>query len=286
MDSSSKLDERAIARQIAQMCSESPTGISDKELSAALNISNDEKVDILNKLIDSRFIKPVQKPTGIYYFYQNPEEASKLDNLDRDSKVIYELIASSGSLGLSKTELNKKSNFNPINVGNAIKNLEKRDLIKHIKSLEQKNKNVYILMDVTPDEKVTGNLLWYENGQFNKPFFDLFYKKVFGYIEADENHKGVSFNSIAHYLRSSELNNGQIRDSHVRDVVNVLKYNGKIDEFPGTTKENPEFRVSDWEKIGNLSSYTLTPCGTCPVFDECKEGSVISPENCIYFLDW
>jgi hypothetical protein len=31
---------------------------------------------------------------------------------------------------------------------------------------------------------------------------------------------------------------------------------------------------------------TETPCGMCPVINQCCEGGIISPTNCVYITNW
>ncbi len=32
--------------------------------------------------------------------------------------------------------------------------------------------------------------------------------------------------------------------------------------------------------------WTQAPCGSCPVFDFCKEGGPVGPSGCEYYGDW
>ena len=38
--------------------------------------------------------------------------------------------------------------------------------------------------------------------------------------------------------------------------------------------------------IPDHSALTSVPCGVCPVFNECHDGGVISPQTCIYYAEW
>lgn len=285
MNEAPELNDAQIATRILELLQESVTGLSDADLTLALNISQDRKLVILNKLMVSKYINPIQKQNTIYYLYQDPLLATILESLPRDAKTIYDIISAMGTDGISKNDLNKRSGYNSTNVTNALKVLEKNGLIRSVKSIKQKNKNIYILFDLDPNEEVTGGK-WYKNNQFDKKFVDVFCEKTLKYIKSENSPIGVSFNSISNYLTSTELNKGDTRDDHVKDILNVLIYNGEIEEIPSSIKDNPSYKISDWTKIDSLSVFTSIPCGTCPMFVECKEGGVISPENCVYFLDW
>ena len=39
-------------------------------------------------------------------------------------------------------------------------------------------------------------------------------------------------------------------------------------------------------QIPTTTAFTSVPCGVCPVFNECREGGVVSPQTCAYFDKW
>lgn len=86
-------------------------------------------------------------------------------------------------------------------------------------------------------------------------------------------------------MRSGGSTFNDLKDEHIQSILNMLMYDDKIQELP-SLKSNPIYKISDWEKSIKTSILTSIPCGTCPVFSECREGGIISPEKCIYFLDW
>lgn len=38
--------------------------------------------------------------------------------------------------------------------------------------------------------------------------------------------------------------------------------------------------------VPETTALTSVPCGTCPVFSECHDGGVISPQTCVYYDKW
>ncbi len=38
--------------------------------------------------------------------------------------------------------------------------------------------------------------------------------------------------------------------------------------------------------IPDTSAVTMTPCGVCPVFSECHDGGLVSPQTCVYYDKW
>jgi hypothetical protein len=75
----------------------------------------------------------------------------------------------------------------------------------------------------------------------------------------------------------------ELRDEHVEDILNTLLYDDKIEVVK---YKRGEYKVSGWDQIIKPSILAAIPCGGCPVFHECKELSLISPEKCVYFSEW
>jgi DNA-directed RNA polymerase III, subunit C34 len=282
MDSEGNQDDNAIALKIVQLCKDSGEGIQDDHLARMINVSEEKRMILMNQLIAAGYIKVDQTKEGtLLYKFQDPEEARKFAGLDRDAMIVYEILKKAGSQGLTNAELKKKSELNKT-LDSILKTLEKRGLIKSLKSVNQKNRKIYMLQEYEPTDEITGGL-WYRNNEFYQELVDAIYNKTLKYIESQNT---VSKKEIGVFLRSANLAQGDLKDEHVQSIINILLFDDKIEELPSQMKGNPIYRISEWDKAIKPSVYTLTPCGTCPVFNECKEGSIISPEKCIYFPEW
>ncbi len=282
MEILSKEEENQIATKILEICKESENGIQHDHLSRLIEHSEQKVVELLNQLIRAGYITVKQSAENIpVYTYQDPEKARKFHNLDRDSLGIYQLISDAQNNGLTINELKSKSGMNPKALDTILKNLKKRNLIKSEKALNQKNRNVWILFELEPSISVKGNV-FYKKGEFDQNLVDALYNKIYTYIEKNTESQGtVSKKEILVALRAKEFASEDLRDEDIQSIINILVFDDKIEEL-GTQG----YRVSEWESAVPPSVLTETPCGTCPVFAECKEGSMISPEKCIYFLQW
>lgn len=278
-----KLSDNEIAIKIIDLCKEAPDGVQHDHLSRLINASEQKCVEILNHLIRESYITVKQNAeNAIVYHFQDPDRARRFAGLDRDALMIYKLIESSHTNGLTKIEIKSKSGLNPTILGNILKGLQKRDLIKSEKALNQKNRNVWMLSELEPSAAVKGNV-FYNKGEFDTELVDAIYDKVYNYIEKNtRSHGSVSKSGVAVSLRSTEYASLDLKDEDIQSILNILVYDDKIEEF-GT---QGNYRACDWEEGIRPSVLTDTPCGTCPVFLECQEGSIISPEKCIYFLEW
>jgi DNA-directed RNA polymerase III subunit RPC6 len=278
-----KLSDNEIAIKIIDLCKEAPNGVQHDQLSKLINASEQKCVEILNHLIRESYITVKQNAeNAIVYHFQDPERVRRFAGLDRDALMIYKLVESSQANGLTKNEIKTKSGMNATILSNILKVLQKRDLIKSEKALNQKNRNVWMLSELEPSAAVKGNV-FYNKGEFDTDLVDAIYDKIFKYIERSTETQGsVSKKEISVYLRSTEYASSDLKDEDIQSILNILTYDDKIEEFGA----QGGYRVCDWEEAIKPSVLTYTPCGTCPVFLECQEGSVISPEKCIYFLEW
>lgn len=50
------------------------------------------------------------------------------------------------------------------------------------------------------------------------------------------------------------------------------------------SKDGKKYKVST--VVTSFNHLTSTPCGVCPVFNQCEEGNIISPATCIYMTKW
>lgn len=72
--------------------------------------------------------------------------------------------------------------------------------------------------------------------------------------------------------------------------MNTLIYDGKVESSLTTgTVVGSDDQVKLFRSVNPLvvpTGLMRVPCGVCPVFDECHEGGIVSPINCIYMNEW
>ncbi|XP_031696546.1 DNA-directed RNA polymerase III subunit RPC6 [Anarrhichthys ocellatus] len=79
----------------------------------------------------------------------------------------------------------------------------------------------------------------------------------------------------------------------IETILNTLIYDGKVEMTIIAAKEGTVGSVDGQMKLYRGVNAVIqptglvrTPCGLCPVFDDCHEGGEISPSNCIYMTEW
>ena len=73
-------------------------------------------------------------------------------------------------------------------------------------------------------------------------------------------------------------------------MVNALVYDGYAEAVNRVSKGGHEQKVYRSLRKptaeASMNLWTSTPCGVCPVFDQCSPGGIVSPERCEYLDAW
>jgi len=105
----------------------------------------------------------------VYFSILSSEEATRLQGLDASSKMVYQVIESSGNKGIWTVDVRTQTNIPQTTLAKIFKQLETRRLIKPIKSVTAKTKKLYMLYDLTPAKEITGGP-WYSEYEFDHEF--------------------------------------------------------------------------------------------------------------------
>jgi len=115
---------------------------------------------------------------------------------------------------------------------------------------------------------------------------------------------------VAKVIHDTNISSTPLSEADVQQLIDVLCFDGFIEPVKvngrlgyrvvrPTKQDNATFEkrrddyrngigldlpVSGVKPIGN--GLTEAPCGRCPVFNLCEEGGPVSPNNCVYFLQW
>ncbi|KZF22438.1 DNA-directed RNA polymerase III subunit Rpc34 [Xylona heveae TC161] len=91
---------------------------------------------------------------------------------------------------------------------------------------------------------------------------------------------------ISKWVRGSGLTPVPLEESQIRQLLDILYYDGRIEKVMGGIGFKAVRRPigDDEEGVGN--GLTEAPCGRCPVFNLCEEGGPVSASNCEYFKTW
>lgn len=97
------------------------------------------------------------------------ELAMKLQGLAPETMMVYHEIERAGNDGVWNRDIKSSTGVPQNLLSKALKELDKRSLIKSVKSIHQKTKKIWMLYDLTPSTAITGGP-WYTDNEFDHEF--------------------------------------------------------------------------------------------------------------------
>lgn len=254
-----------------------------------------------NQLLRQRRIKILPGPVKgtVCFEYVPPELAKKFEGLDINAIKIYSFIEKKDNQGAwtrqMKTELGLQENA----IKGICKNLVWRKLIKEVKTI--KNTKTYMLIDVDPAREISGGS-FYAEGCMDKEWIEELREccrevlnKRGRAVKLEEFHdhmlhKGIqggkkqpTKEEVETVLRTLVLDGEFLMQTHDGEKSYSLHGKGGSNGFDFFGGRFPRY-VSKGLEI--VSSRFAIPCLSCPLADECRIGSRVSPEKCEFFDRW
>ncbi|KAI5356530.1 putative RNA polymerase Rpc34, winged helix-like DNA-binding domain superfamily [Septoria linicola] len=169
-----------------QLLEHAPPSIADKK----------ELLPIIRYLTSQSLFRTLNtKEKGLSWSIRPREAAKAIRGLDKDEKMIYEIIEASHNTGIwIKSIKNKMNGLAQAVVQKVVKNLESQRLIKPVRSVKAPAQRVYMLQHLVPSEDVTGNS-FFDAGDLDESFRDellnliIFYVKSNSWVEAERTKK-------------------------------------------------------------------------------------------------
>nr|CCA25394.1 DNAdirected RNA polymerase III subunit RPC6 putative [Albugo laibachii Nc14]CCA25467.1 DNAdirected RNA polymerase III subunit RPC6 putative [Albugo laibachii Nc14] len=261
---------------------------------------------VINTLMSEGRIKLFQKGASISYAIVAQEEAERLRGLtfanSVEQRVVLSEIERAGNKGIWTRDIKMQSNIAQQVVVKTLRLLESRQLIKSVKSISSKNKILYMLFDLgtsckhnlevfiditflsVPSTEVTGGP-WYNEQEFDHVFINTLCTFVYEVIKAS----GMStLKAITDKVHASGISKVALGSEEIRSILQTLMYDGRIEQVRSVSLKpmNNEVNYKVTQQITTMNYLSETPCGICPVFEQCREGNVISPRSCLYITKW
>ncbi|CAH0489059.1 unnamed protein product [Peronospora effusa] len=245
----------------------------------------EELPDVINALLGEGKIKIFKKGNVLSYGIVNAEEAERIRGLTLEQRLVLQEIERAGNKGIWTRDIKSHTNIPQQIVTKTLRLLETRRLVKSVKSISSKNKKLYMLFDLVPSTEITGGP-WYNEQEFDHVFIDTLSTFVYEVIKAS----GMStLNAITDKVHASGISKVALGPEEISSIIQTLMYDGRVEEVrsvrltPGTSHET-KYKIS--QQITTFNYLSETPCGVCPVFDQCQEGNIISPRSCLYMTKW
>ena len=135
-----------LEKHILSILNDNPRGMEDHELTKKLkNVKDLDKAEALNRLIEkSRILVSSQDNGELMYKYIDEHDAERIRQLSPEEYIIYQLIEESGDKGLWINDIKRKAGKLGSKANQIIKTLDKKSLIKSVKTIKAKNRKVWM----------------------------------------------------------------------------------------------------------------------------------------------
>ncbi len=90
---------------------------------------------------------------------------------------------------------------------------------------------------------------------------------------------------VALFIRNKGFSKVDLRLEDIQCIINTLIYDGRVDEVDDEKDDESHYRPAVLP-VPERTAYTSTPCGVCPVFKDCHEDGIVSPQTCLYYNEW
>ena len=93
------------------------------------------------------------------YKVVSEEQASRMRDLSYEEQLVYQVVTDSGSTGAQAFQFRSVlGGMNTTKINALLRSMEKKGVIKSLKSVSKGNKKVFLLADIEPSVEVTGGL--------------------------------------------------------------------------------------------------------------------------------
>ncbi|XP_070775073.1 DNA-directed RNA polymerase III subunit RPC6 isoform X2 [Enoplosus armatus] len=252
-------DPAEIENRIKELCQQFPHGITDQVIQNDMpHLEPQHRAMAINKLLSLGQLDLLRNSSGLLYRMKDAQSASKMKGSDNQEKLVYQVIEDAGNKGIWSRDIRFKSNLPLTEINKILKNLESKKLIKAVKS---------VAAEAARDSKQSPMV------QRNSSF--------------------ATSHEVWKYICELGISKVDLSMDDIETILNTLIYDGKVEMTVIAAKEGTVGSVDGQMKLYRgvnpviqPTGLVRTPCGLCPVFDDCHEGGEISPSNCIYMTEW
>ncbi|KAK1150034.1 34-kDa subunit of RNA polymerase III (C) [Aspergillus melleus] len=129
-------------------------------------------------LVDQKLFRLLQKDNRLAWKIISREDAEKLQNLNPDESLVYNVIHSTGRSGIWVRAIQNRTNLHKSILDRCLKSLEGKNYIKSVHNVKFPSRKMYMLAGLAPSEDVTGGA-WFTDGVLDEDFITT----MAGYIE-------------------------------------------------------------------------------------------------------
>ncbi|EJU01296.1 hypothetical protein DACRYDRAFT_52685 [Dacryopinax primogenitus] len=219
----------------------------------------------INALLRKSLLKMMKDSKGKPCFKAvNAKDARLLGALQGDESMVYTHIRNSGTEGIWTKSLKAKTNLHATVINRCLKQLEQRQLVKSVKNVKFPTRKTYMLFNLKPSVELTGGP-WFNDNELDVGFIEGLLQAVYTFIEKKVNtqtfvgddyqvwptsrtDKYPTLADVRRFVHGSGLTEVKLEDEHVKSLLDVLVYDGKIESLPGSGGKGWEEKESDEDR--------------------------------------
>jgi DNA-directed RNA polymerase III subunit RPC6 len=186
------------------------------------------------------------------YTLLTPEQASKFEGLDRNTKMVYSVIERAGNMGLWTKDVRLQTNIQQQALNKIFKTLEQRRLIKPVKSVTAKAKKLYMLYDLVPSKELTGGV-WYSDLEFDHEFISELRNFIVHCVRRLQGGQGVTVSEIQNTMVEKKVCRIDLAVEEMEQLVETLVYDYLIED--GGVNEQGETLYIPARKVSTLCEF-------------------------------
>lgn len=272
-----------VAEEFFKYLQTMPEGVSQRDAQDA-GYQNSTIVLAANALLKQGRVSCLQMPDGsLLYKVQDAKVAQQNRGLSEEALLVLQLIRNSDNKGIWTRELKLKSNLQHYQISKATKTLEERQLIKSVKSIQFKNRRVWMSWEVEPAREVSGGI-WYEDGEFNENRVESLRSACRDFLKQQEGCQ-VHLKDLQYYIRANpELaaSGSPPNDDALAGIMKTLELDGVA-----VCLQKDQLWQLRSRPVTVLGQEPLNvPCLQCGLRRECHPTGVIRPTSCEYLRRW
>lgn len=299
-------DPLELEDRILELCTANEKGITEQTIitdQPSINVETRKKA--LQRLLSVGKIEVYKQGSSLIYRLKTNVGTSSTKGFELEEKVVYQIIEGSGTKGIWTRDIRTSSNLTDLQINKCLKTLESKKLVKKVKTVPPSKKKIYMLFHLEPDESLTGGA-WYSDQEFETEFVDVLNVKCQQYLQkkarnACSEHSApllqrrassATVSEVCEYIKKLNISRVDLTHRNLESILNTLVFDGKAVMMHELGPDGTSIKVYRATKLYTnggqhlVPGFSRTPCGICPVIDQCTPDGAISPLNCTYMKDW
>lgn len=220
-------------------------GISNSDLQKHFPNEIEQLAGIINELSSESRIVMSRTKNDLFYNLLAEEEASKFHNLDQYARLVYSVIEKAGNEGIWTRDIRGETNLQTSQLTKIYKQLEGRQLIKPVKSVNAKTKKLYMLYDLTPSTNLTGGIWYSADLEYDHEFINEMRNFLLLVAKKKNNGNGVVLKEFHEMLTRANISRVSLGLPEVQQLLDTLVFDyhlTKLERVDGdhVYKESPK----------------------------------------------